>query len=146
LGCLLFGLIFLVRGLDGVKDVLRPMLEWKRSPLLYLFAIVWTAGLCLFVLFVKRFQTGDQLAIVEVTSGLLVLVMQVVFSASILVFPITPAVGGVATYWAFAVTYFLACKHAVSLLRSQTTAVYPKTGHRNQSRGTGLIPRKQMGN
>lgn len=41
-------------------------------------------------------------------SGFLVLVMQIVFNATILVFPVTPAVGGPATYRAFALTYFTA--------------------------------------
>jgi len=31
-----------------------------------------------------------------------------VFNATILVFPVTPTEGGVATYWAFALTYFTA--------------------------------------
>lgn len=38
LGIVLFGLIFLVRGWTGVKDVLRPMVEWRRPLWLYLFA------------------------------------------------------------------------------------------------------------
>ena len=40
-------------------------------------------------------------------SGFLVLCVQVIFNTSILVLPITPAAGGVATYWTFAVTYFI---------------------------------------
>lgn len=39
-------------------------------------------------------------------SGLLVLCLQVTFNFTILVLPVTPAVGGFTTYWAFAVTYF----------------------------------------
>ena len=34
--------------------------------------------------------------------------MQIMFNATILVFPITPTVGGAPTYWAFALTYFCA--------------------------------------
>lgn len=199
LGTVLFGLIFLVRGWSGVVDVLRPMLEWKRSPLLYLFAIGWTLVLCLIVLTGKGIATGDFFTLPELAagfekvthpkllvtllvssfigeivwvsyavrklseqftpyvsalivgvvwtlwwlpmsihqfgiipelplaallfnqmgvalmcafvyhhtrSGFLVLVMQCVFNATILVFPVTPTEGGPLTYWAFALTYF----------------------------------------
>ncbi len=41
-------------------------------------------------------------------SGLLVLCLQVTFNFTILVLPVTPAVGGFTTYWTFAVTYFIA--------------------------------------
>lgn len=41
-------------------------------------------------------------------SGLLVLILQVMFNTTILVLPVTPAVGGVTTYWIFAIAYFLA--------------------------------------
>lgn len=201
LGSVLFGLIFLVRGWAGVIDVLRPMVEWRRSPLLYLFAFGWTVALCLVVLTAKGFITGEFLSrndlaagmsqvahpqllvtllvssfigeIVWVSyavrklsetltpyvsalivgfawtlwwlpmsiynygiipelplgallfnqmgiaamcafvyhhtrSGFLVLVMQMVFNATILVFPVTPTEGGPLTYWAFALTYFSA--------------------------------------
>lgn len=70
LGLVLFGLIFLVRGWAGVFDVLRPMLEWRRSPLLYLFAICWTLLVCLIVLTAKGFLTGDFLSLHEVEEGL----------------------------------------------------------------------------
>jgi len=199
LGLVLFGLIFLVRGWAGVFDVLRPMTEWRRSPLLYLFAICWTLLLCLVVLTGKGLATGDFLSFDEVGAGLsklaqpkllvtllvssfigeivwvsyavrklseqftpyisalivgvawtlwwlpmsihnfgiipelplvallfnqmgvavmcafvyhhtrsgfLVLLMQCVFNATILVFPVTPTEGGPLTYWAFALTYF----------------------------------------
>lgn len=199
LGVVLFGLIFLVRGWTGVFDVLRPMIEWRRSPLFYLFAISWTLLICLIVLTGKGLVTGDFLSLHEVEEGLtslahpkllvtlmvssfigeivwvsyavrklseqftpyvsalivgvawtlwwlpmsihnfgiipelpllallfnqmgvaamcafvyhhtrsgfLVLLMQCVFNASILVFPVTPTVGGPPTYWAFALTYF----------------------------------------
>lgn len=39
-------------------------------------------------------------------SGLVVLLMQIVFNSTILVFPVTPTEGGPSTYWAFALTYF----------------------------------------
>ncbi|MCK0140581.1 CPBP family glutamic-type intramembrane protease [Aliiroseovarius sp. F47248L] len=39
-------------------------------------------------------------------SGLVVLTMQIFFNSSILVFPIAPTTGGVATYWGFAMFYF----------------------------------------
>jgi hypothetical protein len=201
LGAVLFGLIFLIRGFEGVREVLRPMIEWRRSPLLYLFAIGWTVVLCSLVLFAKGVVTGDHLSLAALSpglkkianpqllvtlmvssfvgeivwisyavrklssqfthyvsalivgaawtlwwmpmaihnygiipnlplvallfnqmgiaamcalvyyhtrSGLLVLVMQLVFNATILVFPVTPDEGGVPTYWAFALTYFSA--------------------------------------
>lgn len=41
-------------------------------------------------------------------SGLLVLCLQVTFNFTILVLPITPAIGGFTTYWTFAVAYFTA--------------------------------------
>lgn len=201
LGGVLFGLVFLSRGRAGVLDILRPMIEWKRSPWLYLFALGWTVFLCVLVLTGKGLFTGDFLNASELMnglsrladprllltlfvssfvgeivwvsyavralskqfthlvsgmivgviwvlwwlpmsihnygiipelplgallfnqmgiaamcafvyyhtrSGLLVLVMQLVFNATILVFPITPTVGGPTTYWAFALTYFTA--------------------------------------
>jgi membrane protease YdiL (CAAX protease family) len=70
LGLVLFGLIFLVRGWAGVFDVLRPMLEWRRSPLLYLFAIGWTLLVCLVVLTGKGWLTGDYLSLHEIENGL----------------------------------------------------------------------------
>lgn len=201
LGAVLFGSVFLLRGFKGVWDILRPMLEWKRSPLLYLFAVSWTVLLCLLVLTIKGFVTGETLDLESVKaglqkttepkllvtlmissfigeivwvsyavrklsekftpycsalivgvvwtlwwlpmaiynfgiipnlplgalllnqmgiaamcafvyhhtrSGLLVLVMQFIFNATILVFPVTPDAGGPETYWAFATTYFSA--------------------------------------
>lgn len=201
LGGVLFGLVFLSRGWAGVLDILRPMIEWRRSLWLYLFALCWTVLLCMVVLTGKGLLTGDYLTKAAMTdgfaklansqmlltllvssfvgeivwvsyavrslskqfthfvsgmivgciwvawwlpmsihnfgiipdlplgallfnqmgiaamcafvyfhtrSGLLVLVMQLVFNATILVFPITPAIGGPATYWAFALTYFTA--------------------------------------
>jgi hypothetical protein len=45
---------------------------------------------------------------VHTKSGLLVLCLQVTFNFTILVLPITPSVGGVTTYWVFALTYFCA--------------------------------------
>ncbi|MDF1754511.1 MAG: hypothetical protein P1U89_17135 [Verrucomicrobiales bacterium] len=202
LGTVLFGAVFLIRGVEGVLDILRPMMVWKRSPFLYLFAIAWTVVLCLVVLTVKGGITGEMLLSREnlepglskllyprliltllvssfigemvwvsyavrrlsrwftfyesalivgavwtawwlpmainnfgiipdlpliallfnqmgiaamcalvyyrTGSGLLVLFMQIMFNATILVFPITPGVGGVGTYWAFALTYFSA--------------------------------------
>lgn len=41
-------------------------------------------------------------------SGFLVLCLQVVFNTTILVLPMTPNVGGVTTYWIFAIAYFIA--------------------------------------
>lgn len=41
-------------------------------------------------------------------SGFLVLCLQVVFNTTILVLPMTPNVGGVTTYWIFAIVYFCA--------------------------------------
>lgn len=201
LGVILFGLIFLLRGWSGVVEVLRPMIEWRQSPWLYLFAIGWTVAICVLVLTAFGVVTGDFLRLSEVAegaanlmhpkllvtllvssfvgemvwisyavrrlsehfshyvsalivggvwtlwwlpmsiynfgiipdlpllallinqmgvaamcafvyyhtrSGFLVLTMQIVFNATILVFPITPTVGGPAVYWAFAITYFCA--------------------------------------
>lgn len=197
----LFGLVFLSRRLEGVVDILRPMVEWRRSPKFYLFAILWTVAICSLVLLVKGMLAGDFSYLGEIKAGLakishpklivtlavssfvgeivwvsyairalsksfspfvsalivgavwtawwmpmaifnfgiipnlpliallfnqtgiaamcafvyfhtrsgfLVLIMQIVFNATILVFPITPDIGGVGTYWAFALTYFFA--------------------------------------
>jgi hypothetical protein len=41
-------------------------------------------------------------------SGFLVLCLQVVFNTTILVLPLTPNMGGVTTYWTFAMAYFIA--------------------------------------
>ena len=41
-------------------------------------------------------------------SGVLVLCLQITFNFTILILPVTPAVGGVTTYWVFAVSYFIA--------------------------------------
>ncbi len=70
LASVLFGLIFLIRGWGGVWEVLKPLLEWRRSPWLYLFAFAWTLALCLFVLFIKGCFTGDFLTLAELTPGL----------------------------------------------------------------------------
>lgn len=201
LGAVLFGSVFLLRGMNGIMDILKPMFVWKLQPLLYLFAITWTACLCFLVLIAKQVITADSLTMDELVtglqsimsprllvtllvssfigemvwisyavrklsvrfthfvsalivgavwtawwlpmsiydfgiipglplvallfnqmgiaamcafvyfhtrSGLLVLVMQIMFNATILVFPITPTIGGAPTYWAFALTYFAA--------------------------------------
>jgi hypothetical protein len=50
LGGVLFGIILLARGPDGIRDLLRPMLVWRRSPLWYVFAIAWNPVLCVIVL------------------------------------------------------------------------------------------------
>jgi hypothetical protein len=60
-----------------------------------LFNQVGVAAMCTFVYMHSR-------------SGLLVLCLQVTFNFTILVLPVTPAVGGVTTYWVFALTYFSA--------------------------------------
>lgn len=214
----LFAVIFVARGMEGVRDALRPMLEWRRSPLWFLFALVWSSVICLGLLGVKGVLTGtDAIAVnlsiisrpsilvtllvssfvgeivwisyavrrlsrsftpyvsalivgaawtawwipmaiynfgivpdlplaallinqtgiaamcafiyVHTKSGLLVLCMQVMFNAAILVFPVTPAVGGAATYWAFACTYFISALVLFllfgprPLLRKEDTAV-----------------------
>jgi len=41
-------------------------------------------------------------------SGFLVLCLQLMFNTTILVLPVTPNVGGVTTYWIFAILYFIA--------------------------------------
>lgn len=41
-------------------------------------------------------------------SGFLVLCLQLMFNITILVLPMTPNVGGVTTYWIFAISYFIA--------------------------------------
>ena len=41
-------------------------------------------------------------------SGVLVLCLQITFNFTVLILPVTPAVGGVTTYWVFAVSYFIA--------------------------------------
>lgn len=50
LGGVLFGIILLARGPAGIRDLLRPMLEWRRSPLWYVFAILWNPVVCVIVL------------------------------------------------------------------------------------------------
>ncbi len=200
LASILFALVFWLRGISGVWQVLRPMFEWRRSLGLYLFAFFWTIALCTIVLFAKGIFTGDSLQLSDLTpglqsfshlgllktlfissfigevvwisyalrqlsrrytyyvsalivgffwtlwwlpmavhnfgiipnlplpalfinqsgiaimcafvyfhtrSGLLVLLMQIAFNATILVFPVTPDQGGPGTYWAFAITYFV---------------------------------------
>lgn len=39
-------------------------------------------------------------------SGIIVLLMQMMFNAAILVFPVAPTSGGLTTYWIFAIVYF----------------------------------------
>lgn len=225
LGAILFSLIFLVRGVDGVLHVVRPLLEWRRSPLVYIFAFVWTIALCLLVLVTKGFITGDHLSygvlapgLAKITdpalvrtivassligeivwisyavrelskqfthyvsalivgmvwtmwwlpmaihnygiipnlpllalmfnqmgiaamcafvyfhtrSALIVLIMQFVFNATILVFPVTPDEGGVVTYWAFALTYFSAA--TLLFLRFGPGPLFQKKKSNNETR------------
>ena len=198
LGLLLLGVVTLARGRPGLDDLLRPILEWRRSLGWYLFALLWTPAICLAIL-LGRYALGleapeiaanltfilrpDILSVLFVSSfvgemvwisysvrrltelftpyvsalivgtvwtawwlpmaiynygiipdlplgallfsqvgvaamgtfvychtksGFLVLVMQLMFNISILILPITPAVAGVATFWTFAVAYFIA--------------------------------------
>ncbi len=43
----------------------------------------------------------------QTKSGISILVMQVVFNNCIFIFPVLPTTGGVGTYWAFGIVYFL---------------------------------------
>lgn len=229
LAAILFGLVFAIRQRTGVAEILRPMIEWRRSPLLYLFAFGWTVAICLLVLLGKGIVTGEFLESEAVIAGLkriahpqllltlfvssfigeivwvsyavrrlsrqfspylsalivgavwtlwwlpmsihnfgiiadlpllallfnqmgvaamcafvyhhtrsgfLVLVMQIVFNATILVFPVTPALGGAGTYWAFALTYF-----------SAATALFLFFGPRllpGLRKGTKLLPESEV--
>jgi membrane protease YdiL (CAAX protease family) len=198
LGVLLFAVVFTARGWSGIDDLLRPMLEWRRSVGWYLFGALWTPVICVCVLLVRwtlgatmpEFSANfsvvtrpdvvvilffssfvgemvwisyavrrlsrhftpyvsalivgavwtawwlpmaiynfgiipdlplmallfNQMGVaamctfvyMHTKSGLLVLILQLMFNTTILVLPITPAVAGVTTYWAFAVTYFTA--------------------------------------
>jgi hypothetical protein len=47
---ILGGLVMSTRGTVGIMDLLRPMLEWRRSPKWYLFAFLWNPILCLLIL------------------------------------------------------------------------------------------------
>ncbi|MDA0811383.1 MAG: hypothetical protein O3C21_03175, partial [Verrucomicrobia bacterium] len=85
-----------------------------------LFNQMGIAAMCAFVYFHTR-------------SGLLVLVMQIMFNATILVFPITPTVGGAPTYWAFALTYF--CAALILFLIFGTKPIFAE-----RTRKTGEIP------
>jgi membrane protease YdiL (CAAX protease family) len=198
LGGVLFALVFFLRGVEGMVELLRPMLKWRVAPAWYLVAIVWGAGNMILFLIGKGLFTGNGLAEVtanlgivsqprvQVTifvssfigeivwisyavgklserftpyvaalitgvfwtlwwgpmwvlnfgiipdlpflallinqtavavvagflywhtrSGLVVLIGQMLFNASLLVFPVVPSNGGIATYSAFAVVYFL---------------------------------------
>lgn len=196
LGAVLLGVVMIARGRAGLDDLLRPLLEWRRPPAWYLFALLWNPAICILVLlglwaagakmpeFAADFSVVTRPTVVMVLifssfvgemvwisyavrrlarrftpyvsalivgtvwtawwlpmaiynfgiipdlpllallfnqigiaamctfvyshtkSGLLVLILQMMFNTSILVLPITPVVGGVATYWTFALTYF----------------------------------------
>ena len=196
---ILASVVMAARGTEGIMDLLRPMLEWRRSPKWYLFAFLSNPILCLLILgvlytvrpdempkfapdfviatnphiirtilissfigeivwisyairrlsmtftpYVSALIVGavwaawwvpmviynigvvpdlplvallfNQMGIaamctfvyMHTKSGLLVLCLQITFNFAILVFPVTPAVGGFITYWAFAVSYFIA--------------------------------------
>lgn len=198
LGALLFGLVFGLRGLEGIADLLKPMLVWRVAPIWFLLALVWGAGNMVLLLIGKGIVTGNGLA--EVTanlrivsmpsvmftvfvssfigeivwisyavrrlsstytvfvaavitgvvwtlwwlpmlyfeigiipglplmallinqttvalvaaflywhtkSGLVVLVGQILFNSSLLIFPVAPTSGGIPTYYAFAICFFL---------------------------------------
>lgn len=196
---ILGGIVMITRGTVGIMDLLRPMGQWRRAPIWYLFAFLWNPILCLLILGVlyilrpnempnfapdfviaanpyvirtvlissfigeivwisyaiRRLSTSftpyisavivglawtcwwlpmvfynigivpdlpvgalvfNQVGIavmcafvyMHTKSGLLVLCLQLTFNFTILVLPVTPAVGGITTYWVFAVTYFIA--------------------------------------
>lgn len=197
---LLGGIVLAARGWPGIVDLLRPMLQWRRSLGWYGFAFLWNPVICLLVLAalyalnssampdfspnfaiatrpdvvrtvlissfigeivwisyaIRRLSTArftpyvcalivgavwtawwlpmafynigvvpdlppgalliNQIGIaamctfvyMHTKSGLLVLCLQLTFNFTILVLPVTPAVGGVTTYWVFAATYFTA--------------------------------------
>ena len=42
LGAVLLGVVMVARGRAGLDDLLRPLLEWRRPPAWYLFALLWT--------------------------------------------------------------------------------------------------------
>ena len=199
LASVLGGIVLAARGWAGIRDLLHPMLEWRRPLGWYAFAFLWNPVICALVLAVLHmvnrnampdfflnfeiisrgyiirtvligsfigeivwisyairrlsitfspylsamivglvwtawwvpmvfYNIGivpdlplgallfNQMGIaamctfvyMHTKSGLLVLCLQVTFNFTILVFPITPAVGGFTTYWVFAVSYFSA--------------------------------------
>lgn len=198
LGGLLFGLVFLLRGVGGITAVLKPMLVWRVSPVWYLLALIWGAGNMILFLIGKGIVTGNglaelvasfrvismpavlvtllissfigeivwisyavrklsdsttvfaaamitgvvwtlwwlpmmvfeigiipglpfmallinQVAVAAVAaflywhsrSGLIVLIGQIMFNGSLLVFPVAPTSGGIPTYYAFAGMFFV---------------------------------------
>jgi hypothetical protein len=199
LGGVLVGIVIVARGWDGVADLLRPMLEWRRPLKWYLFVLLCNPVFCAAVLaviylinpsampdFSPNFAIATKPSVVKIIlvssfigeivwisyairrlsgqftpymsavivgtvwtcwwlpmaiynfgiipnlplgalllnqigvaamctfvymhtkSGLLVLCMQVMFNTTILVLPLTPNIGGVTTYWIFAISYFSA--------------------------------------
>jgi hypothetical protein len=199
LAAILITVVTAARATEGIMDLLRPMLQWRRSPKWYLFAFLWNPAVCLLVLavlyqlhpegmpefepdfaiaanpyiirtillssfvgeivwisyatrrlsasftpYVSALIVGlvwtawwlpmvyynigivpdlpvgallfNQMGIaamctfvyMHTRSGLLVLCLQLTFNFTILILPVTPAVGGFVTYWAFAISYFTA--------------------------------------
>lgn len=192
-------IVLAARGRAGIADLLRPMGQWRRPVVWYLFAVLWNPTICLLILaglytlnrdamqdFVLNFAIAfrpDVMRTVIISSlvgeivwisyairrlsanftpyvsalivgtvwtcwwipmvfynigvipnlplggllinqvgvaamctfvythtksGFLVLCLQLTFNFTILILPMTPAAGGVTTYWIFAAIYFIA--------------------------------------
>ncbi|HNQ27164.1 MAG TPA: hypothetical protein PKL92_04525 [Aquaticitalea sp.] len=61
LGLLVF-IVMISKGVQGVKDVFKPMTKWKINPLWYVFALTFSLSLAAFVLLLKSYYYNIEYA------------------------------------------------------------------------------------
>lgn len=55
---LLVGIILFTRGISGVKDLFRPILNWKINPKWYVFSLLFSLTICCFTLLIRAYYDG----------------------------------------------------------------------------------------
>lgn len=58
---LLIGIVLYTRGSQGVKDMFRPMLQWKINPFWYLFSLLFALTIAVLTLVIKTYYNDIEL-------------------------------------------------------------------------------------
>ncbi len=56
---LLISIILFTRGIEGVKELFRPMRNWKINPKWNLFSLLFSLTICCFALLIRAYYDGE---------------------------------------------------------------------------------------